>query len=364
MKITLFLISFLILSGFLVALFQNNIIKIEADTWPILIKGNINHLAFGTVFPGEQLEKNLTVLYSGSGDGSYTITEKHKPLPDAEIPTDYQRGNISDYCQEFPDDLEKCYRNLCPHITEYSNEEEGDTIDNASVSANDLSDLWVVHLDSPAIAGKISQDHIGGIISVNGDYGCDLSFDVNTKKTEFYCGDGIVNGDEECDDGNNINGDGCSNICKTESSTIITGGGGGGYTSLKINKSDDCVPTKDGASFSWMTNKNSSSRVVCDTKSNPNWGTPPSYGHTLFTNEYDLSSKVLSHGVEITGLLPGKTYYCRVISSNSLNTIFEEVVCSIPEKEKKEEIEEKGEVKGTSIIIPSGLPKTGHGSEI
>ncbi|RME31889.1 DUF4215 domain-containing protein [Candidatus Woesearchaeota archaeon] len=35
-----------------------------------------------------------------------------------------------------------------------------------------------------------------------------------------YCGDGIVNGDEECDDGNTIDGDGCSSTCKQETCTL------------------------------------------------------------------------------------------------------------------------------------------------
>ncbi len=489
MKVTLFLISFLMLSGFLTALCQNDIIKIEADTWSIAV--NIDHLAFGTVFPGEQLQKNLTVLYSGSGDGAYRIIEKYKPLPDAEIPTDYQGGTISDYCQEFPDNLEKCYRDLCPYIIEYSNEGEGDTVDSASVDANDTSDVWIVHLDSPAIAieGKISQDHTGGIISVNGIYGCDLSFDVNVfpkgsisgckyndannngvidegeeklssweiqliscpyapleegaleflptssidtnpepgetgycsvikttttnsegcytfadleegdygisevlkenwtqtypadntfyyfalgldeDKTEInfanftdyqkpYCGDGNLDPGEQCDDGNNINGDGCSSVCRTEGGG---GGGGGGSVliSLQINNAEDCVPTEDGAYFSWRTNMTSSSRVVCDTEPNPNWGTPPDYGYFLFTDEYDLSPKILNHKVKIPGLVPGKSYYCRVISSNSSSTVFEEVICSIPEEEEIEE--DEGEVKGTSTIIPSGLPRTGYG---
>jgi len=362
MKMVLFLISFLILSGFLIASFQNNIIKIKADTWSIAV--SVDHLAFGRVFPGEQLQKNLTVLYSGSGDGAYTIIEKYKPLPDAEIPADYQEGNISDYCQEFPDDLERCYRDLCPYIIEYSEEGEGDTVDSASVSADDVSDFWIVHLDSPAIAGKISQDHTGGIISTNGVYGCDLSFNVKIEEIEPYCGDGNLDLGEQCDDGNNISGDGCSATCKTESSTVITGGGGGGYISLRINNNDDCVPTEDGAYFSWMTNKASSARVVCDTKSNPNWGTPPDYGYILFTDEYDLNPKVRTHGVEIKGLDPGKTYYCRIISSNSSNTVFEEVICSIPEEiEDKEEIIKEGEVKGASTVIPSGLPRTGYYSE-
>ncbi len=44
--------------------------------------------------------------------------------------------------------------------------------------------------------------------------------------TGAYCGDGIVNQpSEECDDGNNIDGDGCSSSCQLESlSTIAVGG--------------------------------------------------------------------------------------------------------------------------------------------
>ena len=349
------------LSGFLIALFQNDIIKIKADTWPIAV--SVDHLAFGTVFPGEQVDKNLTVLYSGSGDGSYTITEKYKPLPDAEIPVDYQGGNISDYCQDNFDDLERCYRDLCPYIIEYSEEGEGDTVGGASVSIDDISDLWIVHLDAPAIAGKISQDHTGGIISVNGVYGCDLSFDVEIEETEPYCGDGNLDLGEQCDDGNNIDGDGCSSICNNE------GGGGGGsvLVSLQINSAEDCVPTENGAYFSWRTNMTSSSRVVCDTEPNPDWGTPPDYGYFLFTDELNLSPRILNHEVEIPGLVPGESYYCRVISSSSSSTVFEEVICSIPEKEEEddEEIIDEGEVKGTSTIMPSGLPRTGYyGEEI
>ncbi|USN56147.1 MAG: DUF4215 domain-containing protein [Candidatus Peribacteria bacterium] len=37
-----------------------------------------------------------------------------------------------------------------------------------------------------------------------------------------FCGDGIVNqGNEECDDGNGVNGDGCNNFCKSEGVIII-----------------------------------------------------------------------------------------------------------------------------------------------
>jgi len=351
-KIGLALISFLVLSGFLAVSFQNGIMKIKADTWPIIV--NTGHLAFGTVFPGEQLEKNFIVTYDGDGENvSYRIVEKYKPLPDAIVPDEYS-GSISDYCQEYFDDFERCYKDLCPYIEEYSNEGEGDTVNGALISYNDFVDIWIVHLDAPAITGKISQDHTGGIISVNGIYGCDLSFEL--EDTEPYCGDGNLDPGEQCDDGNNTNGDGCSAVCNTEGGG---GGGGGVIVSLQINNAEDCVVAEDGTYFSWRTNMISSSRVVCDTEPNPNWGTPPDYGYFLYTDEFNLSPKVLNHEVKIPGLVPGENYYCRIISSSGSSVVFEEVICSVPEEE------EEGEVKGEEdVIIPEALPKTGYGSMI
>ena len=40
---------------------------------------------------------------------------------------------------------------------------------------------------------------------------------------EEICGDGVVRGDEECDDGNNTNGDGCTTSCVLETVAILEG---------------------------------------------------------------------------------------------------------------------------------------------
>jgi len=55
-----------------------------------------------------------------------------------------------------------------------------------------------------------------------------------------YCGDGTVQSDygEECDDGNNVSGDGCSASCKSEAPP---GGGGGGGVFVPPSVSTDVV---------------------------------------------------------------------------------------------------------------------------
>ncbi len=45
------------------------------------------------------------------------------------------------------------------------------------------------------------------------------------------CGNGVVEGNEECDDGNTINGDGCSASCTTEVTDTSSSPSGGGYIS-------------------------------------------------------------------------------------------------------------------------------------
>ena len=60
---------------------------------------------------------------------------------------------------------------------------------------------------------------------VSGD-GC--SNVCGTERLDIgYCGDGVVQAvlDEECDDGNQVNGDGCSNVCRIEEEGQVCGNG-------------------------------------------------------------------------------------------------------------------------------------------
>lgn len=64
-------------------------------------------------------------------------------------------------------------------------------------------------------------------------FGASGSLGCNVSCTDFvysgcvypFCGDGIVNGSEQCDDGNTSNGDGCSSSCSTETPPASCGNG-------------------------------------------------------------------------------------------------------------------------------------------
>ncbi|OGY45368.1 MAG: hypothetical protein A2744_02860 [Candidatus Buchananbacteria bacterium RIFCSPHIGHO2_01_FULL_44_11] len=149
-------------------IFQGHLIAVYADLLPISVSED--HLGFGTVFPGEQQQGNFLVSYTGEGETiPYSLLLKRKPLP-PEHP-DYPNGgdpNLPGY-----------YRDLCPHLDLISQEGEGDLTSNATVDPEDLSDNWLVNLAVPAIDGYVAQEHDGGIVISNGEYGCDISVSID-----------------------------------------------------------------------------------------------------------------------------------------------------------------------------------------
>jgi len=154
-----------------------NSTMVSATVWPVVV--NVNHLEFGTVFPGEYLQNNFTVTYTDDGSiVQYMIVKKIKYLPSAQVPGGYG-GTISEYCQEHPDDLTRCYRDLCPFLEEEIIDQEADTKNLAFVGPSDLSDAWVIYFRVPAIFGHVGQDHIGEVVTSNGEYGCDVSIDIS-----------------------------------------------------------------------------------------------------------------------------------------------------------------------------------------
>jgi len=160
-------------------IFQGQIFKVSAQIVPVTV--NVEHLDFGTVFPGEELEGNFIVTYADTGDGiAYRIVQERKPLP-PEHP-------------EYPDggdpEMPGYYRNLCSHLTKVKDitETDQDTENSAFVGPEDISDTWIIYFEVPAIFGNVAQDHIGSVIDENGEYGCDISIGA----TEAFVIDTVV----------------------------------------------------------------------------------------------------------------------------------------------------------------------------
>lgn len=173
-KILIFLII-LIAFSLVLANFQFKAIEVSASIIPVLV--HEEHLDFGTSFPGEERQGSFTVYFveEYEEDGvNYKIIQKRKPLP-PEHP-EYPNGGDSE--------MPGYYRNLCPYLTKVSIEGEGDLETGAFVGRTDLSDAWIIYFKVPAIVGHIGQDNINGVVTSNGEYGCDISIDVLENEPE------------------------------------------------------------------------------------------------------------------------------------------------------------------------------------
>lgn len=132
-----------------------------------------SHLSYGTVFPEEVLFQNILITLSSSflqnnslDDVEYRIKQKVKPRD----PKD------ASYCQDYPNDLARCYPTLCPYL---SKEPDGNPRNDTGVAAfhdpaasssiavgrlaksdNDLADSWIVDLHVPCFEGQCAQDNV------------------------------------------------------------------------------------------------------------------------------------------------------------------------------------------------------------
>lgn len=199
--------------GLLALTLQTNV-NVSAVVLPIAV--NQDHVSFGVSFPGEQRVTTFTISYTGSGEpATYGISLKRKPLP----PDHPQYPNGGD------PDMTGFYRNLCPSLSVTTSEAEGGTLALSSVSPTDASDVWTVTLATPAINGFVGQTHTGGIVSTNGEYGCDMAFEV-IEAGPAICGDAIKNqAIEECDGSDGVGSHQfCNSGCQLENLTYCGDG--------------------------------------------------------------------------------------------------------------------------------------------
>ncbi|MFA4871589.1 MAG: fibronectin type III domain-containing protein [Patescibacteria group bacterium] len=100
------------------------------------------------------------------------------------------------------------------------------------------------------------------------------------------------------------------------------GGGGGVPAGLTIFNEASINVSNDSATLTWLTNYLSTSRVIWGAASEAHifdFSSPPNYGYAHST--IDDLNKVTFHSVTLTGLTPGTTYYYRVISHASPDTV-------------------------------------------
>ncbi|MBI2098285.1 MAG: hypothetical protein HYT49_01315 [Candidatus Wildermuthbacteria bacterium] len=157
-----------------------------------------SQLSYGAVFPEEVLLQNVLITLSTSflrnnklDNVEYSIKQKSKPRD----PKD------TSYCQNYPNDLTRCYPTLCPYL---SKEPDGNPGNDTGVAAfhdptasssiavgrlaksdNDLEDPWVIDLHVPCFEGQCAQDNVvPQEYEVNPalegeEFGCDLQVVVN-----------------------------------------------------------------------------------------------------------------------------------------------------------------------------------------
>ena len=213
---------------------------------------------FGTVFPQEYTERNFTVRLSDSfiaadrvDDVDYIIKQKPKcwnwgpgqpePAVIEYAPVDYATHlcpegfymmlDLCPFLSKLPLDMEKGDYGVPSYYIEDSVDyctpvpaEPQHASGRLTKIGNDTSDNWAVDLKVPPVDGFIGQDWpescADWVVPENEkDYGCDLWVEItgiSLTNGSPVCGNGIKEAGEECDDGNNEDGDGCSANCTIE----------------------------------------------------------------------------------------------------------------------------------------------------
>jgi cysteine-rich repeat protein len=105
-------------------------------------------------------------------------------------------------------------------------------------------DLVVEALDNKHTL--VGQGTVSGTIAVSGRIDLQVQLAALTSATSSVCGNGSLEPNEECDDGNRISGDGCSFNCILETSVAVDGGVSGKDAGILTDQSSITVGTPFG----------------------------------------------------------------------------------------------------------------------
>jgi cysteine-rich repeat protein len=164
--------------------------------------------------------------------------------------------------------------------------------------------------------------------------------------TEDYCGDGVQNGLEQCDDGNTENGDGCNSSCQLENIPPPPCTGCGSVVTFDIKDLESAVSC-EGFNVSWRTTKSSNTTLDFGTESG------------VYDQNIDNDTNTKNHSLSFTDLLPNTTYYYKVtaVSSEGLVAEISEKSFTTPPEEQCEEV--LGEKIGPEPLICDFLRPSG-----
>ncbi len=151
-------------------------------------------------------------------------------------------------------------------------------------------------------------------------------------------------------------------------SSVSSEGGGGTALPPALTILDESVrvttTTETSVTIIWTTSYLSTSQVVYSKEGEPhtldltdNAGTPPKYGYSYTTPEYNLSPKVTAHSVTIFGLDPDTKYYFRAISHASLAISKEYNFNTLEAKTKEEKLPEEKPAAGGILEILKEIPE-------
>ncbi|MFC1864997.1 thrombospondin type 3 repeat-containing protein [Chloroflexota bacterium] len=140
--------------------------------------------------------------------------------------SDVDGDGLGDACDDTVDDLDGdgIAIDNCPFVPNADqSDSDGDGVGDACDNCPDVANAGQADGDGDGVGDKCDTSLMECLISSKSECGalpgcwwCETHSMCSPDKSCLVCGNGILEHDEECDDGNNIDSDGCSSTCTIE----------------------------------------------------------------------------------------------------------------------------------------------------